>query len=283
MSDMQTQGQYGIFASLLRLLVFWNWKKARGITKAADKMFTKDAGSMEMAFEMENDRLVVAYNNMKHSAAGMQMEVEKKRDMLLDLEKKHALLVQRRDGAVKLAQSALKDPSLGENSKQFIDATKAFQEYNQDLAATQAEQKAISEEIAAQIPEVENVLSELTKLEKSIQKLKEQKNTKIAKFISDSEYVNLRNSLQGLKTSLESGPIDAVLKVCAETSALAKVTSKLAGTDAARQDAIYEQAAVNEDSKRLMKEMLSAMDAENNAKTGEVKPTDKKVDERPTI
>jgi hypothetical protein len=100
--------------------------------------------------------------------------------------------------------------------------------------------------------------------------------------VSAKTLVELNDQLKGLSSSVDRGPIEAVLKRNRELTAEAKVVKVLAGTDVTRQDDEYADAGKQTSARQRMEAMLAARKAEKAAKTGGTTEAPK-VDERPKI
>ena len=115
---------------------------------------------------------------------------------------------------------------------------------------------------------MDGYLRQLTKLQAEIKQLPQQKAGAIADFVSSNKIVELNARLNGLKTSIERGPIDAVLEQNKKLTAKARISQKLAGADVERQDDEYRMAGRSSTSRERMQQMLAARKAEREAKTG---------------
>lgn len=276
-------GKYGIFTALIRFVFMWNWKKARGIKKAADELFTKDAEGIEAGYDIEKDRLIKSYRDMEGAVSRLDMLIEEKKIALEDEEAKFDKAVKRRDGALAAAKRVRKQIGEGhENDPEFKKHSEAFIRYTKEVKAIEARQQSLQADIDSQKPIIEKYMLQLTELQAKIKKLEEEKNITIAEFTSSQEIIKLNQRLSGMINSMDEGPIEAIRKAVKESSARARVSSRLQGTDAAYQDAQYEKAADDAEAAALMKELLDADEAAEQTSQGE-KPAVETEEERPEI
>jgi hypothetical protein len=94
--------------------------------------------------------------------------------------------------------------------------------------------------------------------------------------------VELNDRLTGMQSSIDRGPIEAVLAHNRELTARARVSTRLAGTDVNKQDEEYASVGQKTQSSDRMAAMLAARKAEKEAATGapSSKPESEKKDLR---
>ena len=92
--------------------------------------------------------------------------------------------------------------------------------------------------------------------------------------------IELSDRLSGLKSSMDKGPMDAVLEANRKLSARARITDKLSGIDAANVDKEYEQAGRSSTARDKLEQMMAARKAEKAG--GETKEAAEEED-RPKI
>ncbi|MEM7587862.1 MAG: hypothetical protein AAF560_31020 [Acidobacteriota bacterium] len=121
-------------------------------------------------------------------------------------------------------------------------------------------------------------------MQAEVERLPQQKAEAIADFVSAKQIIELNDRLQGLETSIDRGPISAVMDANRKLTAKARITEKLAGADVRVQDKAYERAGRVSTARSKMDDMLSARAAEKAPKEAEAPaPAEKETDGRPEI
>ena len=274
---MAEEGKIGIGRALLRFLVFWNWRKARGILRAADEQFTGSTGGIRDAFDIHQDTLVTQYQSLEEAVGEVEMVLEEKRIDLENLNNEQEELIGKREGALAKIEAA---QEAGDNDA-LAKHTAAFGRFDNRINEIEARQEVLAAVIAESEENMKGFLQQLTDMQAEIGNLPRQKAEAIADFVSSSKIIELNNRLKGIQTSVERGPIDAVLAANKKLTAQARVSNKLAGTDVRRQDEEYAAAGRSSVSGDRLGQMLAARKAEKAAKTGA--PEDSESEERPKI
>lgn len=270
MSDKPT-----ILGGLWRFISFWKVRKALGLVRAADAQFTSTTQGISDAFDIAADKLKGQYQSLRDAVAQVEMVGEQKRQRLEELNKQEKQALTRRDGALKAVEASRAAGDKAEESK----ATAAFTRYQADIQRIEAEQKEIEASLIALEANTKQHMAALTKLQAEVQKLPQEKAEQIAKFVSNTQLIQLNDRLGGLQTSIDMGPIDAVRKANAELSAKAVVSGKLAGTDVVAQDDEYEALGAGDTANDTLEQMLAA----RNAAKGVSESTEADAAERPEI
>lgn len=267
----------GFFRALIRFITFYKWRQALGLVRAADRQFTGSVDGISDAFDLHHDQLVRQFNGLRDAVSQVETVLEDKKEQLKTLNEKESLLLKRREGALAAAES---DPANTEKHKV------AFNRYQTEINEIEGRQARLEIEVAETSQSMKKHMLQLTEWSAKVKNLPEEKANAIADFVSAKQIMDLNNRLLGLQTSLDRGPIDAVLKANRELTAKARITEKIAGTDSILQDKEYEQTGGQALSNTTFDQMLSARKAEREAKTG-VKTTPVTVaeagDSRPRI
>ncbi len=269
----------GILTAFFRYLRFWNWRKARYIVKAADEQFTGSVDGIDAAFEMHRDTLVERFSGLRDAIAEVEAVMEEKRGRLEKLNEEEDELIQKREGALNLAEQAKADGDQAEYDKHAA-AFERFQVRIEEIEGTQERLRADVEESSGTM---ERYMMQLTDMQGEIEKLPTQKAEAIADFVSAKQIIELNDRLQGLETSMDRGPISAVLDANRKLTAKARITEKIAGADVRVQDQAYERAGRVSTAQSKMDEMLAARAAEKAPKEEAPAEEEKKVDTRPEI
>lgn len=276
---MADEERVGIFRAILRYVTFYKWRKERAILRAANKQFTSSAEGIRDAFEIHADTMKSRYNELRDAVAQVESVSEGKRAELDSLNQEEKKMLELRDGALRMAEQAQEKGDTEGLAKHKA----AFSRYQTRIDEIEARQAKLDQEIRSYADAMKKHMMGLTKLQSEIQNLPKKKAEAIADFVTAKSIIELNDRLQGLQTSMESGPIDAVLQANQELTAKARISDKLAGTDAALQDEEYAQAGKVASSDEAFEKMLAARKAERNAKTGMASPQVQDRDDRPKI
>lgn len=251
---------------------------AEAIRQAADATFTRSAEGVAKAYDIEHDRRVKEYKTLREAVAQVESVLEESRQRLQDLNKEEEGLLSKREGALRLFEEA--QAKNDANAMQQHRA--AFERFDGMIARIEEQQASLEQQLNGSEDQMRIHLDRLTALQAEVQALPEEKAHAIADYVSSTKLLELSDRMNGLKTSMDRGPIDAVRKHNRDLSAQARVAQKLAGADVTVQDAQYSKAGQRSVSSDRMADMLAARQAERAARTGE-KPADSSTTERPTI
>lgn len=270
----------GIIRALFRYLRFWNWRQARYIIDAADAQFTGSVDGIDAAFEMHRDTLVERYQGLRDAISEVEAVLEDKRDRLEKLNQEEEELLGKREGALNLAEQA-KESGDNEGYEKHAVAFERFQVRIDEIEQTQ-------ERLHADLDETSKTMNrhmlQLSELQAEIEKLPEQKSEAIADFVSSKQIIELNDRLQGLESSIDRGPISAVMEANRKLTAKARISEKLAGTDVRLQDKEYARAGRESTARSKMDEMLAARRAEKKGPEKEAAPAEtEKKEARPEI
>jgi hypothetical protein len=272
-----TEENPGLFQAFWRLISFWRLRKALGLVRAADRQFTGSVQGISDAFDLQQNKLVKQYNGLRDAIAQVEAVLEQDRQRLGELNKREEEVLAMRDGAL----SKFEEAQRGSDQAASARHQEAFERFDLDIQRIEGEQATLDKRVEETTTAMEDYLRQLTKLQAEIKTLPREKAQAIAEFVSAQKIVELNDRLQGMKTSIERGPIEAVLQHNRELTAKARITQKLAGTDVERQDAEYASAGRTTSARERMQQMLAARAAERAAKTGEQPAA--KTEERPKI
>ncbi|MEE8523592.1 MAG: hypothetical protein V3T72_06640 [Thermoanaerobaculia bacterium] len=278
----EEQQRVGIVRAIFRYFRFWNWRKARGIIDAADKQFTGSVEGIDAAFEMHRDTLVQRFTGLRDAIAEVEAVLEEKRSRLEKLNEEEDDLIRKREGALTLAEQA----QASGNTEEYEKHAGAFERFQVRIDDIELTQERLRAEIGETSGTMDRYMMQLQEMQAEIEKLPTQKAEAVADFVSAKQIIELNDRLQGLETSIERGPISAVLDANRKLTAKARITEKIAGADIRVQDKAYERAGRVSTARTKMDDMLAARKAEREG--GEAaadKPAEeeKKEDTRPEI
>ena len=253
----------GFFKSLWRLITFWKSRKAMGLVRTADEQFTGSVEGISDAFDLQQEKLVKQYRELRDAIASVETVIEQKRNRLDSLNKEEADLIQKREGALAKAEEAeaMNDAAALERH------TAAFERFENRIQKIEGEQATLEADIKETSQTMNKYMLQLTTMQSEIEKLPQQKAQAMADFISSKKIIELNDRLAGIQSSIDRGPIEAVLKANKDLSARARITERLAGTDVRIQDMEYAQAGLGSSARDKMKQLLAARKAERQKHT----------------
>ncbi len=269
----------GIFRAILRYFRFWNWKKARGIIKAADEQFTGSVDGISAAFDIHRDTMVTQFNGLRDAIAEVEAVLEDKRSRLEALNEEEEDLLKKREGALAMAEKAKEENDL----QAFEKHANAFERFQMRIDEIEQIQTRLEQEVQETFLTMNKYMLQLQDFQAEIEKLPQQKAEAIADFVSSKKIVELNDRLQGLETSLDRGPISAVLEANKKLTAKARISEKLAKADVRLQDKEYEKVGRESTARSKMEQMLAARRLEKDKKAGAAEKKIKEKDDRPKI
>jgi phage shock protein A len=270
----------GIFRAILRYFRFWNWKKARGIIKAADEQFAGSVDGISAAFDIQKDKMVSQYQGLRDAISEVEAVLEDKRARLEALNQEEEELLGKREGALAMAEKAKE----ADDMKEYEKHAHAFERFQVRIEEIDTAQERLNKEVTEASGKRDKYMLQLSDFQAQIEKMPQNKAEAIADFVSAKQIIELNDRLQGLETSLDRGPISAVLETNKRLTAKARISQKLANTDVRLQDKEYERAGRESTAKSKMEQMLAARKVEKEQKTGEKAETAaEKADDRPKI
>lgn len=268
-------GKVGLFAAIWRFFSFYKLRKSLAISRAADKQFTESPQGISDAFTLHGESLRQRYAALRSAVAKVQNIIETDAVRLKDLNEEESKVLAMRDGALAKFETAT-----SEAERQAHQA--AFERFDKRTREIEADQAMLDKRIKETRDSIGDHMRGLTKLQAEIEALPRLEGQAIADHVSAKTLVEMNDQLKGLSSSVDRGPIEAVLKRNRELTAEAKVVKTLAGTDVTRQDEEYADAGGQTSSRQRMEAMLAARKAEKTAKTGGGTEAPR-TDERPKI
>ena len=270
----------GIFKAILRYFRFWNWKKARGIIKAADEQFAGSVDGISAAFDIQKDKMVAQYQGLRDAISEVEAVLEDKRARLHALNQEEEDLLGKREGALAMAEKA----KAANDMKEYEKHSHAFERFQVRIEEIDAAQERLNKEVTEASAQMDKYMLQLSDFQAQIEKMPQEKAETIADFVSAKQIIELNDRLQGLETSLDKGPISAVLEANKRLTAKARISQKLANADVRLQDKEYEQAGRESTARLKMEQMLAARKLEKEQKTGEkAEAAAEEADDRPKI
>ena len=266
----------GIVRAIFRFFRFWNWRKARGIIDAADQQFTGSVDGIGAAFDIHQEQLIKQFNGLRDAIAEVESVLEDKRRRLAKLNDEEQDLLRKREGALVLAEQ-----TQGKDATAYEQHAGAFERFQNRIDEIEEMQKRLEGEIGEASKTVDKHMLQLQEMQAEIQRLPQQKAEAIADYVSAKQIIELNDRLQGMESSVDRGPIAAVLEANRQLTSKARITEKLAGADVRVQEKEYARAGREATAHSKLQEMLAARKAEREAKSPD--SPDKVKDDRPKI
>jgi hypothetical protein len=259
-----SSGKRNIIIAALYWLFTWNWKKARQIDDAANKMWTGSTDGIAAAFDIETDKRVVEFRKYRDAVAQIEAQAEQKRQRLHDLNEEEKKLISQRDGALAFAEKA----KAASDTAAYDKHAAAYESFDTRIQEIEAKQKTLETEVKGLEEAMEKHMLGLTNLQREIEKLPQEKADALADFVSANQIIALNDRLLNLQTSFDSGPIDLVRKANRDLTAKAKISDKLAGTDSKLQDQQYATEGAKATARDRLEQQIAAHAAEKAQKSG---------------
>ena len=269
----------GIFRAILRYFRFWNWKKARGIIKAADEQFTGSVDGISAAFDIHKDKMVTQFHGLRDAISEVEAIMEDKRARLEALNIEEEDLLEKREGALARAE----DARTANDTSAFEKHSAAFERFQVRIEEIDKSQEQLNNDIRDTSQTMDRYMLQLQEFQVEIEKMPVQKAEAIADYVSAKQIIELNDRLQGLETSLDKGPISAVMEANKKLTAKARISEKLSKVDVRLQDKEYARAGRVSTAKSKMEEMLAARRLEKEKETGIKEEKAKEEDDRPKI
>lgn len=237
------------------------WKRfSRRGNEAADAVYSGSSKGISDAFDDAQDALIRDYKQMEEAVAQVMGASEQYRVHLDGLNSKEDDLIQTRDGALQLA---MKEP---ENKAKH---QAAYERLQGEISSIEIEQAQYESLLASQEEQLAALEMQLRGMQREIAQLPAEKAKEIAAYVSNQKLIEAFDRINGLKTSYDRGPLDAIRKRNAELSNQAKVKQRVARVDARAEDDEYRQAAQTAKTNTDFEEQLAALRAEKDSASDE--------------
>ena len=159
----------------------------------------------------------------------------------------------------------------------------AFERFQVRVDEIEQTQERLQTEITETSATMDRYMLQLQEFQAEIEKMPQQKAEAIADFVSAKQIIELNDRLQGIETSIDRGPLSAVMESNRKLSAKARISEKLAGADVKVQDKEYARAGRVSTARSKMDEMLAARSAEKAGPAEKAAPEAEKKESRPEI
>lgn len=272
-----SQENVSFLGALWRFISFYKLRKALGLARAADAQFTSSAAGVADAFDIHRDRLITEFNEFLSALTAVEGAIEDKRMRRDSLAKQKETAEKALKGAVATYGKA---ETAGDTAK-MEEAKTAGQGFRAEVKRLEGEIGTLDADIAAQEANLKGLEDKLGEMKSEIDKLPQDKANAIADFVSNQKLAEAYKRLNGLKTTLDRGPIDAVLEKNKQLAAEARVTARVTGAATRDKTKEYIEAGATDDVEDDFMNMVNARKAEKGVNTGEAPA--KSTDDREKI
>jgi len=256
--------EVGLFGALWRFVTFYKLRQALGLIRAADAQFTNSADGIADAYEIHHEKLVKEYKEFFTALSEVESAIESKRELLKQTQVKRKQAEKALEGALTVYEKA----QAANDQATQSEAERDGESFRKDVNRLSEQEKQLEEDITAQQKNIGELEGRLTGMQREIQNLSMEKADAIADFVSNKKLIEAQERLMGLKSRTDSSPVDAVRKANRDLAAQARVSGRLAGTDAEHKRDKYVEAGELSSAGSDFKKMIEARKAEKEAATG---------------
>jgi chromosome segregation ATPase len=267
----------GIFAALWRYVSFYKLRQALGLVRAADAQFTGSADGISDAYDLQREKLVTEYKQFMSALAEVESAVEQKRERVKVIKQKKKESEKALEGALAVYEKA----QAANDQKTMTEAERDGEGFRQEVNRLTEQETELENEIADQEHRLGDLEGRLTAMQREIANLTTEKADAIADFVSNKNLMDAHERLMGLKSRMDSGPIDAVRKANRDLAAKARVAGRLSGADADHVKDKYVHAGEDSVAGNEFQKMVAARKAQKEQSTGTAPAAEK--EDRPKI
>jgi len=236
-----SQEKIGFFAAAWRLLTFYKLRQALGLVRKADQMFTGSVEGIRDGFALYKDDLIDNFNKMTQAVTQAVQAQQMQEDQL------EKLVAQIKDTEMRQSGADILYDEAEEKGDQagMARARKDSERFSVELERLQQEKKALEEQIAQDEINNAELKAQLSSMLSEIEALKGEEAKQIAQFITSNAKISAYETAKGLKSAIDSSPIDAIREANKERAAKAKVLGEVTRATSEGQDDKYRKAAAN--------------------------------------
>lgn len=226
----------GFFGVLGRLFSGWGKRQERSIGEAANAHFSGSVEGIDQAFDLHREGLMTRFGDLRGVVASLEALLEENRLRLEEMNSAEETLLRQRDGAVRLAESARADG----DEEAYGNHAAAFERFEARVEDLERSQAQVAEEIARTSGSLEGAMERLQALRTEIDELSRRRSQALTDFVSSQQLLELDDRLHGLESSLDQGPLSAVLEANRALTARARLAEELSAPTTS--SASYEEA-----------------------------------------
>jgi chromosome segregation ATPase len=272
----------GILGGLFKFLAFWNWRKGAQISDAAERQFTDSSQGIGAGYDMAIDDQIARWQNMNTAAARIEASRSTDQLRLKELNEQEEQQMELREAGldyilglqVKLeaAQAAGNTMEVSKLSGEIETYMQHVAGYDSKISEIEKEQAEVEARLAQIDDEIKDLDREVIAMERAVQDLKREKGRAMADFEKNSAVIEARKSIEGLRTSADRGPIDAIRAKNRELTAMAQGMNRRAGVSAGAVDNNLRELAAKSKAGDRVAQMLAARKAERQGTASEATP-----------
>jgi chromosome segregation ATPase len=266
----------GFFESVWRFITFYKFRKAMGVTRAADAQFTSSSDGISDAYDIHREQMIKEYQDFLSALSEVESAVESKRNRLAAIQKSKKETEHALEGALTTYEQA----QTAGDKKAMEEAESDGNMFRAEVTKLNEQEKELTDDITSQTDRLSKLENKLSTMQAEISKLPDEKADAIADFVSNKKLIEASERLMGLRSRMDMGPIEAVRKANEELAAKARVSGRLAGTDSQERRDKYVKAGEEAAAQTDFQKMLAARKAEKEQSTGSSSAV---TDDRPKI
>jgi chromosome segregation ATPase len=241
----------GLFGTIRRLFTGFGKSKERSIGAAASAQFTDSVDGIDQAFELHRETLMTRFGELRGVVSSLEALLEERRLRLEDMNGQEETLLRQRDGAVHLAETA---QAKGDTTA-YQGHAAAFERFEARVEDLERSQARVAEEIAQTSGSLERSMDRLRSLREEIDALSRQRSQALTDFVSNQQLLELDDRLHGLESSLDQGPLSAVLEANRQLTARARLAEEL-NAPTTTPSASYEEAGRAAESRGRLERLI---------------------------
>ncbi len=230
-----------------------------GKIDASTKGLNEDPHVVRARFDELLERKRASILQVRNAVAGLLRNVERKRDELkqthADIEKKQRLMSGAKAMATKVASGKSREDA--QNDAEFIKCMKAYQDFKSSLEILMQRKESLEQDVAHNEQDSKGYEIQLMGLHRELQELVDERERAVADVAIARETRAASEAIAGIANDGTADDLRRLREGVAQAKAEAQVTSKLAGTDTARQEAEFiEMAGALESESEFMNDIF---------------------------
>lgn len=241
-----------------------------GRIDSSTKGLNEDPHVVRARFDELMERKRASILQVRNAVAGLIRNVERKRAELQstheEITKKERLMSGARAMAAKLAKG--KERETAQQDPEFIKCMKAYQDFKSSLELLVQRKESLEQDVAQNERDSKGYEIQLQSLHRELQELVDERERSVADVTIARETRAANEAIAGIANDGTADDLRRLRESVAQAKAEAQVTSRLAGTDTARQEAEFiEMAGGLEAESEFMNDIFGESDVKAPAQT----------------
>ncbi len=216
-----------------------------GKIDASSKGLNEDPNVVRARFDEVVEKKRESILQVRNAIAGLIRNVERKRSELhstnAEIEKKQRLMSGAKAMAAKLAKGKTREES--QQDPEFLKCMKAYQDFKNSLELLMQRKESLDQDVEHSEKEAKGYEVQLQSLHRELQDLIDERERSVADVAMARETRAASEALAGIATDGTADDLRRLRESVSQAKAEAEVTSRLAGTDTARQEAEFMELA----------------------------------------